>query len=434
MNSRAVAAKILYEVATQLCPLDRALTNTFQEINEPNERSFIQALCYGVMRWYPRLEFIVNTLLNKPLKDKDADINLLLLMGIYQLDFMRTPEHAAVSETVEACQSLSKGWAKNLVNAVLRRYQREQNQLENLLSKSECARFAHPDWLIKQVKHDWPNHWSALLDKNNEPPPMHLRVNLCLGTRLDYMRKLESNGLVGETLTITGSGINLYPAVPVEALPGFFSAQVSVQDGAAQLAASLLKLSPGLSVLDACAAPGGKTAHIFESEPEIGKLVAIDKDVHRIDLLKNTQERLGTNMQIIQADASDAESWWDGEYFDRILLDAPCSASGVIRRHPDIKMLRQYEQIAKLERSQTQLLMGLWPLLKQGGRMVYVTCSLFKQENDIQIEKHINKHDDVELITIDADWGIATEYGRQTLSILDDTDGFYYAVLEKKYE
>ncbi|MFT5134069.1 MAG: 16S rRNA (cytosine967-C5)-methyltransferase [Gammaproteobacteria bacterium] len=434
MNSRADAAKTLLHVVKKSCPLDLALTNTFEDVTEQKERSFIQALCYGVMRWYPRLDCIVATLLDKPLKEKDTDIKLLLFLGIYQLDFMRTPEHAAVSATVDACLALNKSWAKNMINAVLRRYQREKLQLDALVSNTASAHYAHPDWLIDQLRDDWPENWSSLLEKNNDAPPMHLRINLRLVSRTDYLRKLETLGMNAEALRLSNCGITLSQAVPVEELPGFFSGYVSVQDLGAQLAVSLLKLSPGLMVLDACAAPGGKTAHMFESEPGLGKLVAIDKDAHRIALLKATQQRLGTKMQIIQADAGDATSWWDGELFDRILLDAPCSATGVIRRHPDIKMLRQDKQMTGLKQSQAQLLSSLWPLLKQGGTMVYATCSLFRQENDIQIEKHLNKHDDAKLLTIEADWGVATSYGRQTLPTLDDTDGFYYAVLEKRHE
>lgn len=433
MNSRAAAARTLVKVVKQACPLDLALTETFKRIDEQKERSFIQALSYGVMRWYPRLDFIVDALLAKPLKQKDMDIKMLLLLGIYQLDKMRTAEHAAVSATVDACNTLKKSWAKHLVNAVLRRYQREQSQLEMLTNATASAHFAHPDWLIEQLKQDWPQHWSALLEKNNSSPPMHLRVNLRRGSRDDYLEKLKMRELAAESSALVDSGISLSQPVPVEQLPGFFSGDVSVQDLGAQLAVSLLDLSAGLQVLDACAAPGGKTAHIFESEPGLDKLVAIDKDEHRIALLKSTQQRLGTKMQLIQADASDTDDWWDGELFDRILLDAPCSASGVIRRHPDIKMLRQSEQIARLNHDQTALLSGLWPLLKEGGRMVYATCSMFKQENDIQIEKFLHKHDDVEVLRINTNWGVATDHGRQTLPTQDDTDGFYYALLQKKY-
>jgi 16S rRNA (cytosine967-C5)-methyltransferase len=261
---------------------------------------------------------------------------------------------------------------------------------------------------------------------------MHLRVNLRLDNRQQYLEKLDKAQLAGNILNIADSAICLSQAVPVEELPGFSSGYVSVQDVGAQLAVTLLDLSSGLRVLDACAAPGGKTAHIYETESALDTLVAIDKDANRIALLESTKLRLGTKMQIIQADARQIESWWDGQLFDRILLDAPCSASGVIRRHPDIKMLRQADQLPKLKQTQAQLLSKLWPLLKPGGRLVYATCSLFKQENDNQIENHLHKHDDIKVLTITENWGTSTNYGRQTLSTIDDADGFYYAILEKR--
>ncbi len=432
MNSRAIAAETLTSVINQSCPLDIALEKTFKHVDEQTARSFIQALCYGLMRRYPRLDFNLQNMLEKPLKQKDTNIKMLLFLGIYQLDKMRTAEHAAVSETVNACIALKKGWAKKLVNAVLRRYQRQRSQLETQINNTDSARFAHPGWYIDQLIQDWPDHWPVLLETNNTHPPMHLRVNLQLTSRNDYLDKLSLIGIQAEPSSLVESGIRLSRPVPVEQLPDFISGHVSIQDFGAQLAISLLDLSAGLRVLDACAAPGGKCAHIFEFEPQLGKLIAIDKEDHRVALLRATQQRLDVKMQIIQADASDTESWWDGELFDRILLDAPCSATGVIRRHPDIKMLRQANQITRQTRSQSALLKSLWPLLKQGGRMVYATCSMFRRENDMQIEKLLGKHDDVRLIRISADWGIATDYGRQTLPAVDDTDGFYYAVLEKR--
>ena len=329
MNSRAHAALTLVSVIKYSCSLDLALAKTFENVKEQKERSFIQALCYGVLRLYPRLEFLALQLLQKPLKEKDIDIKLLVLLGIFQLDYMRTADHAAVSATVDACQALKKNWAKGLVNAVLRRYQREKTELGLSLINTPSAKFAHPDWLIQQLREDWPDCWQALLEKNNENPPMHLRVNLRLDNRQQYLEKIKKAQLTGNALNMVDSAICLSQAVPVEELPEFSSGHVSVQDVGAQLAVTLLDLSPDLSVLDACAAPGGKTAHIYETESGLAKLVAIDKDANRIALLESTEQRLGTKMQIIQADARQTEEWWDGELFDRILLDAPCSASGV---------------------------------------------------------------------------------------------------------
>jgi 16S rRNA (cytosine967-C5)-methyltransferase len=433
MNSRALAAKTLTRVVKHSHALDLALEETFRQIDDQKEKSFVQELCYGVMRWYPRLDFLLAQLLEKPLKQKDLDIQMLLMLGIYQLNEMRTPEHAAVSATVDACDSIRKSWAKNLINAVLRRYQREKSQLDAKVNETKRACYAHPDWFIKRMQTDWPNCWSELLGKNIERPPMHLRVNLQQTSRIDYLNELERMNIAAQASSLNDCGITLSSPMPVEELPGFSRGQVSVQDHGAQLAASLLNLSSGLSVLDACAAPGGKTAHIYESEADLYKLTAIDVGDPRIALLQSTKQRLAVKMEIIQADASKVESWWDGELFDRILLDAPCSATGVIRRHPDIKILRQTEQLDSLADTQENLLFALWPLLKQGGRMLYSTCSMFKQENDNQIEKLLNRHDDAEIINIDADWGVAMEFGRQTLPTQEDSDSFYYAVLEKKH-
>ena len=304
MNSRALAAKTLTRVVKHSHALDLALDETFKQIDEQKEKSFVQELCYGVMRWYPRLDFLLGQLLDKPLKQKDLDIQILLMLGIYQLDEMRTPEHAAVSATVDACNSIKKSWAKNLVNAVLRRYLREKSQLDSKVVETNSACYAHPDWFIKRMQTDWPNCWSKLLQKNIERPPMHLRVNLQQTSRIDYLNELERLNVAAQASSLNDSGITLSSPMSVEKLPGFSSGRVSVQDHGAQLAASLLNLSSGLSVLDACAAPGGKTAHIYESEADLSKLTAIDIGDPRIALLKTTKQRLAVKMDIIQADAS----------------------------------------------------------------------------------------------------------------------------------
>lgn len=432
MNSRAIAASSLHKVLRNACTLDVALDDAFVRLDDDLESAFVQELCYGVMRWYPRLQFIADELLLKPLKQKDGDINCLILLGIYQMDFMRTPEHAAVAATVDACKPLHKPWAKSLVNALLRRYQREKPLLQERVAGLRCAYFAHPEWMIDLVRRDWPGQWQDLLGKNNAYPDMHLRVNLQSRSRAAYLDELAQTGIAATALPLANCAVKLEVPVAVEKLPGFYLGHVSVQDLGAQLAVSLLSVSPGMRVLDACAAPGGKASHIYECEPLLGELVAVDRDAQRTALLKNTQQRLGTKMKIVEADAGDIDRWWDGQAFDRILLDGPCSASGVIRRHPDIKMLRQAAQLPLLMERQAALLNGLWPLLKEGGKMLYSTCSIFREENDMQIEKHLARHNDAVLHTINTAWGIATEYGRQTLPTMDETDGFYYALLGKK--
>ncbi len=432
MDTRALAAKTLHKVVNKSVPLDQALIDTLQNISQHNERGFIQELCYGTMRWYPRLEFIVVSLLDKPLKQKDGDIMMLLFLGLYQLEFMRTPEHAAVSSTVNACESLKKPWAKNLINAILRRYLREKLKIQEAIHDDQCAHYAHPEWLIDRFRKDWPEHWTGLLEKANQYPPFHLRVNLSLNSRDEYLQLLNDDNLKALPLPLVDSAIVLEPAISTEKLPGFNCGKVSVQDQGAQLAASLLCIAPGMRVLDACAAPGGKAAHICESQSEIKELVAIDKDDSRVALLESTRTRMVIDMTLVTADATKTESWWDGEMFDRILIDAPCSATGVMRRHPDIKILRKAEQISPLLAVQKKLLSALWLLLREGGIMVYSSCSLFREENDCQIEKHLRNCNDAELVKFDADWGIATDFGRQSLATTDDTDSFYYSVLKKK--
>lgn len=433
LNSRALAATTLDQVVRHSQHLDQALDKNLGMLAIKKDHSFTQELCYGVMRWYPRLQFIVDSLLDKPLKSRDTNITLLIMLGIYQIDFMRTPPHAAVSSTVDACKELNKDWAKKLVNAVLRRYQREKPEFQSLLENEASALFAHPSWLIEKLQDNWPQHWQALLESNNTRPPMHLRVNLQQTSRQEYLDRLGQEGIPAIALPLSDSAVKLEKPLAVSALPGFSEGEVSVQDQGAQLAVDLLDLHAGHHVLDACAAPGGKAAHILEKKPAIEKLVALDRNPARVALLRETKKRLDLPMQIHEADAGAAESWWDKGPFDRILLDAPCSASGIIRRHPDIKILRQAEQVSSLAKPQSDLLQALWPLLKPGGRMVYSTCSVFQDENDAQIMALLDKTADAKILSIAADWGIETSYGRQSLPVLDDTDGFYYAVLEKTH-
>lgn len=430
MDSRAIAAKVLAKLFKQKQALDRTLPTLTAELDGP-DRAFVQELCYGVSRWYYRLDFVLGKLLNKPIRVKDTDIKALLLCGLYQLDFLRTPVHAALSATVDAAVALKKPWAKQMINAVMRRYLREHEQFQTLVQNTARALYAHPDWLLSALQRDWPNDWPAIVQSNNEYPPMQLRVNLLLNERSAYLQKLNDAGLAARASQIVDCGVSLITATDVERLPGFQAGHVSVQDFGAQLAASLLDLKPKLRVLDACAAPGGKTAHIYEKQPRLANLIAVEHDDSRVKLLKETQTRLQIHAQIIHADARDTDSWWDGSRFDRILLDVPCSATGVIRRHPDIKLLRQADMIALFTVTQYELLQSMWPLLQHGGRLVYATCSLLTQENDCQIDKFTNNYTNARVVKIDGDWGIETVYGRQTVPGRDAADGFYYAILEK---
>lgn len=431
MDSRAIAARILAMVLQEHKPLNSAFTDFISESINSKEKAFIKELSYGVLRWFYRLDYILDKLLNKPIRQKDSDIKAIMLCGLYQLEFMRTPDHAAISASVEATTHLNKSWAKQLINAVLRRYQREFDVLQDLVRESDTAFYAHPQWLISAIRIDWPAYWQKILAANNERPPMFLRVNLRKITRNDYLGKLENINIDAIPIDEIGGGIQLIEPVDVDELPGFKQGLVSVQDLGAQHAVALLDLKAGQQVLDACAAPGGKTAHIYETQPDLAKLTAIELDKQRIKRLEETHRRLGTNMEIIHADVRQHNRWWKGIAFDRILLDVPCSATGVIRRHPDIKIRRTEEMIQSNCELQYNILESVWSMLKSGGKLVYATCSVLCRENDRQIETFLENYPDAINIDIMETWGIKTDFGIQTLPGIGDADGFYYAVLEK---
>ena len=400
-------------------------------MTDKRERAFAQALCYGVLRHHNSLNFILNMLLDKKLKKQDADIRALIMIGLYQLDHMRTLPHAAVSATVESCTDLKKHWAKNLINAVLRRYQREHDKLSALIADNAPARHEHPDWLLNKFKDEYPECWQSIIRENNLPPPMSLRVNSRVIDRKRYLKKLEAAGIEGQASSLNENGIVLTHPVSVEMLPDFFEGHVSVQDLAAQLAIPILDPQSGERILDACSAPGGKLAHLLENMPILKEAVAIEMEPHRFKKLVGTLDRLGLNARLIQNDARAPDDWWDNKPFDRLLIDAPCSASGVIRRHPDIKVLRTHENVQNITILQAEILNALWPLLKKGGKLLYITCSVFKAENDEQIATFINKHHNAKVMPIQAEWGKATKYGRQILPGENAMDGFYYAQLHK---
>lgn len=395
------------------------------------DRGLCQQLCYGVLRIQPTLSFISQQLLKKPFKSKDADIGALLLCGLYQLRDMRTPAHAAISETVNAAKSLGKNWATGLLNACLRNYQRQQPQLEEKLQQAASARDAHPEWLLNQYQQDWPENWQQVVQANNQQPPMMLRVNQQQTTVSSYLQKLNDHDIAAEALPQCQHGVLLTKACDVSLLPGFDNGMVSVQDGAAQLVTDILDIKPGQRILDACAAPGGKSCHILETEPS-NALIALDISAERLKQIEQNTTRLKLPAQLIAADAADTNNWWDGELFDRILIDAPCSGSGVIRRHPDIKLLRRPEDIYTLAVTQQALLDKLWPLLKADGLMVYTTCSAFKQENEQQIDGFLQRHPDAEEVRLSQAPATARPFGYQRLPGDDVMDGFYYACLRHR--
>ena len=427
MNTRLVAARVLSRVMQDGQSLTVALDNALACIESLKDRAFIQALCYGVCRQFHRLDFILNQLLDKPLKD--TDVKALALVGIYQLKFMRVKPHAAVSETVLA--AARKPWAKSLINALLRSYLREQEGLEGKADNSKFAALSHPGWMIKQIEQDWPEEAQKIFLENNLQPPMVLRVNLAKISREAFLQRLSATAIAAEAVSFCRSAIILEKSVPVDLLPGFAEGLVSVQDTAAQLAAGLLNVQPGHRVLDVCAAPGGKTAHILETQQQLKELVAVDIDKFRMQRVSENFQRLNLQASVIVGDAANPEEWWDGKPFERILLDAPCSALGVIRRHPDIKLLRRVEDIVQLQALQKKILQAIWPLLAPGGLMVYATCSILKEENERQIQVFLAEHRDAVELPIDADWGVARVCGRQIFTGESAMDGFYYACISK---
>lgn len=429
MNLRVVAAQILCRVLKDGQSLTAALDAHLATIKEAKDRAFIQALCYGVIRDYQSLEAVLGLLLDKPLKSKDIDIKALLLIGLYQLRTMRVKSHAAVSETVAAVGK--KSWAKGIVNAILRQYLRDQQLIDANVDGDVLASSLHPRWLLEAIHQDWPQQATKILASNNQQPPLTLRVNLSRIKRDDYCQLLQNSGVASHKIEASETAIQLAHPVPVEQLPHFAEGWLSVQDAAAQFAAPLLQLQAGQRVLDICAAPGGKTCAILEMQPQLAELVAVDIDENRLKRVSDNLQRLNLSAKLIAGDALKPEQWWDGRLFDRILLDAPCSALGVIRRHPDIKLLRRPEDIGNLRKIQQQILAAAWEMLASGGVLLYATCSILKAENEQQMTDFLASHPDSFEIPIIADWGQQRPTGRQILTGDLEMDGFYYARLGK---
>lgn len=432
MNTRALAASALAPVISGKASLSGYFDKALSQL-EGKEKAFFQELCFGALRTFHQLDKLASLLLGKPLRAKDQDVYALIILGLYQLRELRVPDHAAISECVDAAKTFKKPWATKLINAVLRNYQRRARELEENLAGDNSYYWSHPTWLIEEIQLAWPDKWQAILQANNSKPPITIRVNP-LKTDLNTFRKcLQKEKLqFKETLT-SHHGIQFVSSVVVHELPGYEHGLFSVQDEGAQIAAHLLSLTPQARVLDACCAPGGKAAHILECDPHIGELVCLDIDEVRMQRVKDNLSRLGHSATLKVGDASRVEDWWDGRHFDGILLDAPCSASGVIRRHPDIKLLRQSADLAKLAELQARILRAVWQTLAPGGMLVYATCSIFPQENELVVQNFIQERDDALHDAIAANWGEERSFGRQLLPQKDGHDGFYYARLIKKH-
>ncbi len=460
-SPRAQAALVVDAVCHHQQLLDDALNELFSLNPDEKLKPIIHELVYGAVRWCIQLQWLTTQLLDKPVRKKDRIVQALLLVGLYELRFMGTASHASVNETVAAATILNKPWSKNLVNACLRQYTRSEQDFNISISTDIGLLQSHPQWLIDSIKKAWPEKWPTILDANNKRPPMGLRVNNKQTDRVSYIKQLTEAKIKNSAMPFSEHGILLPKPTPVTKLPGFAAGLVTVQDGAAQLATILLDLQADQSILDACCAPGGKLAHILEAMPDDADVTGLDISRDRLDRVKENLRRLQLNCRLIQANASkinnqneqagQTDTWFE-KSFDRILLDAPCSATGVIRRHPDIKLHRQSQDVAKVVVLQAQLLNSLWPLLACGGKLVYVTCSILPVENDEQIDKFLKAHADASVLTPDEMLSgesfrnstlttqavkilraavIQKPHGFQVLPGSLDMDGFYYACLKK---
>ena len=427
-DCRAAAARVLAAVLNQGTSLNEPLALELGRV-APRDRALLQQLCYGSLRSFHRLDAVLEQTLQKPLKKKDADIRALLVIGLYQLMEMRTPDHAAISTAVEACRALDKPWATGLVNGVLRRCSRESAAL--LAGLDPAQSLSHPEWLLRELQSAWPDHWQQLVDANNSHPPMCLRVNNRRTSRDEYLEELSAAGIEAASCTHSGDGIRLSSPRDVTELPGFDGGLVSVQDEAAQLAAILLAPMPGDRVLDACAAPGGKTCHLLELQAQLTEVVAMDSDPDRLLRVADNLERLELSAQLLEGDARKPPQALVPASFDRILVDAPCSGSGVIRRHPDIKLLRREQDMAMLAQTQREILQGSWPLLRPGGQLLYATCSIFPVENRDVVDSFIASTEDASLSPITAAWGEDQGGMRTLLSSSSGSDGMFYALINK---
>ncbi|MDH3689233.1 MAG: 16S rRNA (cytosine(967)-C(5))-methyltransferase RsmB [Gammaproteobacteria bacterium] len=427
VEARAVAARIALQVVDQGRSLDDALEHCVAAAGKNCPRALVQEISYGVVRHYWSLERTAAKLIRSPIRNRDRDVHALVLVGLYQLRYMRVPPHAAVSETVEAAAALHKPWAKTLVNGVLRAFLRKHSSSHSAVAESSDD---HPRWLRERIKAAWPDHWRTIFEVNNQPPLMMLRVNLRAISGEQYLQKLEKVDISGWQHPYVPSALALVRSIPVRKLPGFEQGLVSVQDVAAQRAAYLLDLTPGLRVLDACAAPGGKTAHCLELQGDL-EIVALDRNTEGVERLQANLSRLGFGARCVVADACARADWWDGMPFDRILIDAPCSATGVIRRHPDIKHNRIPADVAAVKTVQRQLLQSLWPLLAPGGKLLYVTCSILPDENEEQIACFLQATPDAGEVPLVVEEGIVRTHGIQLLPQLNGGDGFFYACLTR---
>ncbi|MCW2257255.1 16S rRNA (cytosine967-C5)-methyltransferase [Providencia alcalifaciens] len=420
-NLRSVAAIAIGQVLDNGQSLSTVLPELQRNIND-KDKSLLQEICFGVLRYLPKLEWFINQLMDKPLTGKQRTLHYLIMVGIYQLLYTRIPAHAALAETVNGAVALKRPQLKGLINGVLRSFQRQQEQLEER-NVNNNSQYLHPTWLLKRLQNAYPDEWRAIVEANNQRPPMWLRANSQHNSASQYQQLLEETEITSQLHPTHPSAICLSEPTSVTKLPGFEQGWSTVQDVSAQGCAELLEPRDNENILDLCAAPGGKTTHILELAPK-ANVLAVDIDENRLKRVKENLLRLQQHATVIQGDGTNPEEWAHGQQFDRILLDAPCSATGVIRRHPDIKWLRRDSDINELTELQGQILESMWPYLKIGGTLVYATCSVMPEENSLQIQKFLAKHSDAVL-------NDGTTAGLQILPNTTGGDGFFYARLIK---
>lgn len=423
-NLRSLAAQLIEQVIDKHQSLSAILPPAQKGLSS-KDSALLQELCFGVTRFLPQLDSLINRLMEKPMTGKQRVIHYLLMVGIYQLVHTRIPAHAALAETVDGASVLKRQQLKGLVNGVLRQFQRRQGELLSNLS-GEAITWLHPSWIINRVRHDWPDHWQQVLNANNQRPPMWLRVNRSKNSRTQWLEKLADSEQIGEVSLDAEDAVRLDKPAAVTQLPGFEEGWVTVQDLSAQRCALFLAPEDGENILDLCAAPGGKTTHILEIAPN-SKVTAVDIDQGRLQRVKENLQRLQMQATVIQGDGRYPERWSPETQYDKILLDAPCSATGVIRRHPDIKWLRRDSDIAELAKLQREILQAIWSYLKPGGTLVYATCSIMREENSSQIAAFLTGHPDAQPAPLAPN--LPSE-----LQVLPEElggDGFFYAKLVK---
>lgn len=414
--NQVLAGRNLNEVLLALWPRYPQATS--------QQKAQAQHLSYGTLRFYLSLQALLNALIEKPLRD-DA-IASLLLVALYQLHYDQAPAHTVVNQAVMAVMRMKKVWAKGLVNAVLRNFSRQQVALVKALEQDQTTTLNYPAWWISKVQKQYPEHWQQILLTGNQHPPMTLRVNQSQLTGLAYQQKLQAANISSQLLDT--QTLLLDQAIHVTDLPGFNEGEVSVQDYAAQMTARCLDAQANMRVLDACAAPGGKTCHILETAQV--QMWALDVSEQRLARVNSNLQRLNLQAHTQVADVAKTDAWWDGQLFDRILLDAPCTASGVVRRHVDIKWLRRESDISSFAAQQKEMLQALWPLLKQGGKLLYVTCSIFAEENELQINNFLQTHADaLHLPLLELPHNLQIQKGQFIPN--EYHDGLFYALLQK---